>query len=126
MKYKNVDLDEIFDKEFKKNNGKINSDFIYNCMRAVVDADRKGRWINVKDELPDLEQPVWMIEKDRIIIGCLCNYDGGGVIWCLIDKLHYGEYFRKTKGYPWDFDIESDDEYRPTHWEPLPDLEDDI
>lgn len=74
-------------------------------------------WIKVKDELPELEQPVWMVVNERIIMGCRSNYAGDGWLWCRMYDLPYW-----IKGKGWDFEPHSDDDYQPTHWMPLPNL----
>jgi hypothetical protein len=77
--------------------------------------ERANVWISVEDELPPLDQPVWLFEKGRISIGfrTIFNMDG----WFWSTTYDYADY-RPSIG--WDMCPECDDDYKPTHWQPLP------
>lgn len=74
-----------------------------------------SEWISVKDELPKLEEVVWLWNGRFPYIGCrsLVGIEEGW-IWAVT----YGSVFL-DKG-KITADCESDDDYNITHWMPLP------
>ena len=73
-------------------------------------------WISVNNELPELEQPIWMYFDGKIKMGCLSNYGNEGWLWCALDYMPY--CIKSTQ--KWDIEPISDDDYKVTHWMPLP------
>lgn len=74
-------------------------------------------WISVEDELPPLEEPVWLFAQlcdgNYIWIGGRTDtFDG----WLWAD-CHMTVWFNGEK---WDGDMDVDDDYQPTHWMRLP------
>lgn len=73
-------------------------------------------WNRIADKLPDLDIPVWLWgPNDGIWIGARTD-DGDGYLW----GLSYGSQYRDNDGWKSE-DLETDD-YRPTHWMPLPNI----
>ena len=70
-------------------------------------------WIKVSEKLPDLDVPVWLYEAGRIYLGGRVEDDGW--LWAQC----YGQIWW-TSNPGWKGDLESDDDYAPTHWMPLP------
>ena len=73
----------------------------------------RGPWIDITPEtLPPLDEPVWLIDGDRIWIGGRAD-DVDGWLWgdC------YGNFW--WNGQKWVGEIHTDDEYKPTKWAPL-------
>ncbi len=78
--------------------------------RKIVDVLEKSQWISVDDRLPENENYV------------LAVLDGQTCIMSYFDFQENGETF-KVWGYVYDGingDGEYDDNYNPTHWQPLP------
>lgn len=75
----------------------------------------KLEWISVEERLPEFAVPVWLRENDRAYIGGR-EYDGDGWLWGRC----YSSPYWVEKARAWSADIEWDDEYKPTHWMPLP------
>ncbi len=97
------------------------------AMEAALD-DRKSRddrWIKLTgeptDELPDIDEPVWMQfnggnGKPVIFIGCISD-TGEGWLWCRI----YEVPGFNQKAMRWEsFNAEDDDDYKPAAWKRLP------
>ena len=67
------------------------------------------------DNLPPLGVPVWLREDNRIWVGGRAEGDNGdGWLW----GNTYGSFWSVADG--WGGDIETDDDYKPTHWMRLP------
>ena len=76
-----------------------------------------ANWIEIEDQLPDLEIPVWLWgPEDGIWIGARTD-DGDGYLW----GSSYGSQYRDANGCWKSEDMEVDD-YHPTHWMPLPNI----
>ena len=95
-----------------------------NAMKTAIRADREKRWISVKDGLPELDEMVWLYENGNIYIGCRSDVDNEGWLWC---KTYDAAEFRRALkkygtgyGTGWDMAPEFDDDYKPSHWQPLP------
>ena len=72
-------------------------------------------WIRTDERLPELGEIVWLWEEFRgPWIGSRDCPDFEGWLW----GNAYGTIWRN--GQKWDADVEQDDEYKPTHWQPLP------
>lgn len=73
-------------------------------------------WIKCDDQLPPLDLPVWLYERDSnsIWIGEL-SYVIDGTFW----GNTYGQVYY-LNGRWWSTDNEIDDDYQPTHWARLP------
>ncbi|MGS0941595.1 DUF551 domain-containing protein [Pseudomonas luteola] len=76
-----------------------------------------SEWISVKDKLPEIGVPVWLYEP-----GCTPwigwrGEDGEFWLWgnC------YGSGYEYQAGEWISVDLIIDDDYQPTHWQPLPD-----
>ena len=65
------------------------------------------------DNLPPLDEIVWLWDGKRIWLGGLVN---GGDRWLWGNT--YGCIWRN--GVKWEGHLETDDDYSPTHWMPLP------
>jgi hypothetical protein len=79
-----------------------------------------NEWINCEKQTPPEGIPVWLFQHDRVSpwVGAYeyCGDDPGGWFY---GNTYGSEYW---DGSNWKaFDNEWDDEYRPTHWMPLPD-----
>lgn len=70
-------------------------------------------WILVSSTLPDLGQLCWLWDGKRCWIGARIQEDDG---WLWGNS--YGSFW--WDGKQWQGEIEEDDDYRPTHWMPLP------
>lgn len=71
-------------------------------------------WVRCEDRLPELGEIVWLWEEGRgPWIG---SRDDAGEGW-LWGKA-YGSIWHT--GEKWDADVEQDDDYKPSHWMPLP------
>ena len=72
-------------------------------------------WVRIEDRLPELGEIVWLWEQGRgPWIGSRGDPDSEGWLW----GNAYGSMWHN--GAKWDADVEQDDEYKPTHWQPLP------
>ena len=85
-----------------------------------MSADATSNWIACAAELPPLDLPVWLWfgqgKLQNLIIGCRA-LNGGDWFWCNC----YGAQWWDAKRGQWDAgDAEMDDDYKPTHWLPLP------
>lgn len=87
-------------------------------------ADGEGRWISIDDRLPELDEMVWLFENGNIYIGCRCDFDNEGWLWCkTYDAAEFRRVLKKGRcsyGTGWDMAPESDYDYKPSHWMPLP------
>lgn len=71
-------------------------------------------WINVKDQLPPLDEPVWIFEPpDRIYVGCRSD-SGDGWLWC---DCYYTIWFDGDK---WHAGDAEEEDINPVAWMPLP------
>ena len=72
-------------------------------------------WIAVADDLPQMEEPVWLYFSGQApFIGCRTD-DVDGWLWA---NCYDDYYFDKGK---WKTETaEVDDDYQPTHWKRLP------
>ena len=76
---------------------------------------RASQWIDVEDELPDFDVPVRCLEDDCEYIGMRFYEEGlEAWYWAKLNTSHF-YYGEKSK---WN-EFEGDDEYRPTHWQPI-------
>lgn len=79
-------------------------------------------WISVKEKMPDIDQVVMVAypsgngDKPTYAWGARID-DGDG--WCWGTKSGYGSAIRPNDT-PSGADIEVDDDYPVTHWQPLP------
>jgi hypothetical protein len=81
---------------------------------GLVSSDLFG-WVRIADRLPELGEIVWLWEEGRgPWIGSRDDPDNEGWLW----GNAYGAMWHN--GVKWDADVEQDDEYKPTHWQPLP------
>jgi hypothetical protein len=72
-------------------------------------------WIRTEDRLPEEGQMVWLHDGTNTWIGSR-EHEGDGWLW----GNSYGNIWHN--GAKWDGDCETDDDYKPTHWLPLPEL----
>jgi hypothetical protein len=87
----------------------------------------KLTFIDLQDEstLPPLDMPVWLIEADEVIfIGCRTiveedDVDGYLWLWALCTS-----YYHSSKEQQWKCDDADCDDYNPTAWMYLPNLQD--
>ena len=70
-------------------------------------------WAAVTDTMPPLDEIVWLWNGSRIWIGGRA-WDCDGWLW---GNTYNHIWHNGTK---WDGEIETDDDYKPTHWMPLP------
>jgi len=84
------------------------------ALRAALAAPQSADgWIACSERMPDEDEPVWLCEGEHVWIGTRAYDDG----WCFT-KCYAVPYWT---GLVWeDPDAEWDDDYRPTHWRPLP------
>ena len=76
--------------------------------------DEARGWAAVRDDnMPPLDEIVWLWDGQRIWIGGRAD-DCDGWLW----GNTYGAVWRS--GAKWDGDLETDDDYNPTHWMRLP------
>jgi hypothetical protein len=80
-----------------------------------------SKWISVKDELPPLDLPVWILLPDtgEPVVGARSD-DGNGWKWGLC----YGDFYWDRDERVWKictyyFNVEGG-VYHPTHWQYLP------
>jgi len=79
--------------------------------------DAEAAWIRINDRLPELEQLVFLWDGKDIWIGDRSYLaEAEGWVWTNTNN-RFG--WDENKHY-WDWDSEYDDEYKPTHWHPLP------
>lgn len=73
-------------------------------------------WINVKEKLPEENETVWAINKEKgwVMLGCLIYDDGW--LWAKSNGFIYAENGNIVA------ECELDDDYDVTHWQPLPKL----
>ena len=84
-------------------------------------------WIPVTEKLPELDEMVWLYENGRIFIGCRSHFDNEGWLWCRADEpAEYRQALKEKFGDGWDMAPESDDDYKPTYWMPLPKPPEDL
>jgi hypothetical protein len=79
-----------------------------------------SEWINVEDELPPLEVPVWILlpNYDQPTIGCRTG-DGEGWVWARCYYLVNCYWNPDTRGWEVQYRV-ADNDYHPTHWQYLP------
>jgi len=83
---------------------------------AVDPASAGSGWILCVDRMPDLDEIVFLFAPpDWIIVGNRSD-DGEGWLWGRC----YGHFWWDANASRWDGDCEQDDDYKPTHWRPLP------
>ena len=84
-------------------------------LHARIDALIKtGGWIPVSEGLPDIDLPVWVWNGTDIWVGCRAEESDG---WLWAKSYSHPEYYAGE----WTCaDAETDDDYQPTHWMPLP------
>ena len=72
-------------------------------------------WIACAERLPELDEIVWLYQPgtEGIWIGVRAD-DVEGWLW---GNAHGSMWWN---GQRWDADMETDDDYKPTHWMPLP------
>lgn len=76
-----------------------------------------GAWVSCADDLPTYDLPVWLYENGRAYVGCRI-FDSDGWLWAKCYSMPYLD-----KDGTWKMvDAEVDDDYRPTLWQPLPDV----
>lgn len=76
----------------------------------------QSNWISCDDRLPELGEIVFLHEKDRATWVGSRDMAEEGWLW----SNSYGSFwFNKTLN-KWEADTEQDDDYKPTHWTPLP------
>lgn len=74
-------------------------------------------WRSCADDPPEMDRPVFLFEEGRgMWIGGRGEVEFG--MWCWGNA--YGTAWHNGK--QWDAEIECDDDYKPTHWIPLPSL----
>ncbi len=83
-------------------------------LRHQLHTTARGNWIPVSKGLPPLEIPVWLFQDGAIWIGARTMIDSEYWLYgnCYSSFWHNGE--------EWDCDPETDDDYKPTHWQLLP------
>lgn len=100
--------------EAEKNDGHIQTIWFRACeYMASKAAHGESKWISVDEKLPDLGIPVWLFEEGRIYMGGRCD-DSEGWLW----GQAYDEPYIDNG--VWKSELYVDDEYKPTHWQPLP------
>ncbi len=74
------------------------------------------KWINVNEKLPEENETVWAINKEKgwVMLGCLVYEDGW--LWADSNGLIYAKNGNIVA------ECECDDDYDVTHWQPLPKL----
>ena len=75
------------------------------------------QWIPVGERLPDLCEPVWLLQGDSIWVGERGECEEGEWLWgnC------YGDFYWNSTIQKWESSTaEQDDDYQPTKWIPLP------
>ena len=81
--------------------------------------DERERWFLVTGEtLPPLGEAVWLWDGETIWLG---GRDDDGDSWLWGNS--YGSIWHNGTG--WDGDLETDAEYKPTHWKRLTELPND-
>jgi hypothetical protein len=90
-------------------------DRLATALRALRDAP--DGWVPVAERLPKYETPVWLFDAatGSIWIGGRGECDDGW-LWCNA----YHNIWRSSHDNKWESDLQSDDDYNPTHWMPLP------
>ncbi len=81
----------------------------------------RGRWISVDEQLPPIEMPAWLKQEGRIrpiFIGCHTD-TGEGLLWA---DCNGSEYWTGSK---WRCAEAEFDDYKITHWMPLPEPPED-
>lgn len=76
-----------------------------------------SKWIKVSNEFPTIGVPVFLWDGERIWIGA---HDDTGEGWCFGNT--YGHFYFNPKSEEWETSDNNywDDDYKPTHWMPLP------
>lgn len=76
------------------------------------------RWIPVDEDLPDESIPVWVYIPDigQPVVMSLEEVGEGELAWCNAQHLFWYDKDLET----WSCEPDFDDDYRPTHWQPLP------
>jgi hypothetical protein len=75
-----------------------------------------AEWIPVTEQLPDFGVPVWLHEAGIIFVGERSD-DADGWLWA---KCYDSHYYDSKEGRWKSFSAETDDDYQPSHWMPLP------
>lgn len=88
-----------------------------NAAKAKSSCAAPAGWEAVCDDnLPPLDEIVWLWDGKRIWLGGRADVpDGEGWLW----GNTYGSIWRR-KDCEWEGDLETDDDYKPTHWMRLP------
>ena len=73
-------------------------------------------WVAVSERLPAIGQVVWLCDADNIYMGGR-GQDGDEWLWCQCYNVPNWEAEEWVPD-----DLESDDDYQPTHWMPLPSM----
>ena len=89
----------------------------YTALHLLKEAPAPGRdgWIAVGERLPEMDVPVWLYEGGTLYIGARGDGEDG---W-LWGKCYSIPYARHDGSFDMS-DCEQDDDYQPTHWQPLP------
>lgn len=84
--------------------------------RASGSAAARGSadWLKVTEDNPKLGDIVWLWDGKTIWIGGREMVDSEYWLW----GKTYGSTWHNCE--KWDADLETDDDYKPTHWLPLP------
>ena len=93
---------------------KSNGSELWAAWQAALAAQPEPVAWRSTDTKPPESVPVWLFEDGRIWIGTY-EYDSDG--WCFTNA--YGHQFYGETGWQ-SPDAEWDDDYKPTHWMPLP------
>lgn len=93
--------------------GKLMQDELVERCRALAGFAASGWRPVCQKSMPAFGQIVWLFDGKRVWLGG-CEDDGEGWLW----GNTYGQIWHN--GMNWDGDLETDDDYKPTHWMPLP------
>ena len=82
--------------------------------RIQIEAHSSADWLEVTEDNPKLGDIVWLWDGKNIWVGGREMIDNEDWLWgnSYCSMWHNGQ--------EWDADLETDDDYKPTHWLPLP------
>lgn len=83
-------------------------------MNHILSNERGSGWNRIDTMLPDIDQVVWLYDGKMVWVGSRSYMDSEYWFW----GNSYGSFWHN--GENWDADCEVDDDYKPTHWKPLP------
>src|SRR5262245_950758 len=74
----------------------------------------RRHWRPITDDAPALGEICWLWDGQRIWVGGRDRVDSEYWLW---GNCYHRFWYNAVK---WDADLETDDDYKPTHWMPLP------